>query len=106
MVCMTTIYCADRHGRHISGLCHRCAGLMSYAEKRLLKCPYGQSKPTCAKCPVHCYKKQPRESIRQVMRYAGPRMVWRHPWRALVHKADNWRRVVALRELRDSRNRK
>ena len=61
---------------------------MAYAERRLAKCPYGQDKPTCAKCPVHCYKAEPREQARQIMRYAGPRMTWRHPVRSLVHLFD------------------
>jgi len=29
-----------------------------------------------------------RERIRAVMRYAGPRMLWRHPLLALLHLAD------------------
>ena len=29
-----------------------------------------------AKCPVHCYQRDRREQAREVMRYAGPRMVW------------------------------
>ena len=46
---------------------------------RLAKCPYQEDKTTCAKCPVHCYKPSRREQIRAVMRYAGPRMLLRHP---------------------------
>lgn len=106
LVCMTAIYCEDHHGRHTGGLCDACAGLMSYAETRLAKCPYGQSKPTCAKCPIHCYKKQQREQVREVMCYAGPRMAWRHPCRALNHIFDKLRRVVHPMELRRARSRK
>lgn len=36
-------------------------------------------------CPVHCYKRDMRERMRQVMRYAGPRMLWVHPVAALRH---------------------
>ena len=104
MLCMTAIYCEDHHGSQAGGLCEGCTELMSYAETRLSKCPYGQSKPTCAKCPIHCYKKQPRERVRQVMRYAGPRMTWRHPWRALVHVFDKLRRAVHPMELRRARS--
>ena len=75
------------------------------SEDRLAKCPYGQEKPTCAKCPIHCYKKEKREHVRQVMRYAGPRMPLRHPWRALTHVFDKLRRVVHPKELRRARNR-
>jgi hypothetical protein len=106
LVCMTGIYCEDHHDKPGSELCDSCAELMKYAETRLAKCPYGQAKPTCAKCPIHCYKKQQREQVREVMRYAGPRMARRHPWRALVHIFDKLRRAVHPMELRRARSRK
>ena len=40
---------------------------------------FGDDKPTCANCKVHCYSEAMRERVRDVMRYAGPRMLWRHP---------------------------
>jgi hypothetical protein len=103
MVCMTRIFCADHHGEHPGGLCDSCHELMNYSEARLAKCPYGQAKPTCAKCPVHCYKKEQREQVREMMRYAGPRMTWRHPLQALIHVFDKLRRVVHPMELRRAR---
>jgi hypothetical protein len=106
LVRMTTIYCKDHHTQDDGGLCDSCAGLMSYSETRLAKCPYGQNKPTCAKCPIHCYKQTQREHVRQVMRYAGPRMFRHHPWHALVHIFDKLRRVVHPMELRRARSRK
>ena len=106
LVCMTGIYCRDHHGKHPGGLCSECAELMVYSEERLAKCPYGQEKPTCANCPIHCYKKQKREHVREVMRYAGPRMPLRHPWRALIHVFDKLRRVVHPRELRRMRGKR
>ena len=105
LVCMTAIYCEDHHGLSSGGLCSNCQELMNYSEERLAKCPYGQAKPTCARCPIHCYKKQMREEVRNVMRYAGPRMPLRHPWQALTHVFDKLRRVVHPRELRRARNR-
>ena len=92
---MVGIYCRG-HGHSCSpglDLCTDCAGFLGYAERRLEKCPYGPAKPTCAKCPIHCYKPQPREFAREVMRYAGPRMLLRHPWLSLAHFADKARRV-------------
>jgi hypothetical protein len=83
---MTCIYCADHHG--CSGLCEECRALIDYAAKRLAVCPFGADKPVCAKCQVHCYGPAMREKVREVMRYAGPRMMWRHPWLALVHVLD------------------
>ncbi len=88
---MTRIYCADHHGT--STPCADCQTLMTYAAKRLAVCTFGEEKPVCAKCQVHCYGKAMREKVRDVMRYAGPRMIWRHPWLALMHVAD--KRYVA-----------
>jgi hypothetical protein len=105
LVCMTRIYCDDHHEHDQDALCADCAALMAYAERRLARCPYGEKKPTCANCPIHCYKPAPREQVREVMRYAGPRMTLRHPWRSLVHVFDKLRRAVHPRELRRARNR-
>jgi hypothetical protein len=93
---MVRIYCRGQlHARPVAagGLCVDCAGFLEYAARRLEKCPYGAAKPTCAKCPIHCYKPQPRELARQIMRYAGPRMMLRHPWLSVTHCADKARRV-------------
>jgi len=106
LVCMTNIYCEDHHTKPADGLCDSCGELMDYSETRLAKCPYGQHKPTCAKCPIHCYKKEKREHVRNVMRYAGPRMPLRHPWQALTHLFDKLRRVVHPMELRRARARR
>jgi hypothetical protein len=59
--------------------------LLAYSHQRLDRCPYGDEKPSCKACPIHCYRPSEREAMRQVMREAGPRMLWRHPWLAIVH---------------------
>ena len=100
---MVDIYCADRHE---SGgqLCDDCATFLDYAEVRLEKCPYGEDKPTCANCPVHCYKPHYRAQAKQIMRYAGPRMLLRHPLLTIAHYVDGLRRARHPRELtRDER---
>jgi hypothetical protein len=81
---MIAIYCRDHHGRR-RGLCAECEGLRSYAEQRLVRCPFGDDKPTCANCKVHCYRAEMREAVKVVMRYAGPRMLLRHPILAIRH---------------------
>jgi hypothetical protein len=103
LVCMAVIYCADNHAPERGSLCEQCSNLMRYAQVRLQKCPYGAAKPTCAKCVIHCYKKLQREQVRAIMRYAGPRMPWRHPIRALTHILDKLRRAVHPMELRRQR---
>jgi hypothetical protein len=85
---MIAIYCRDHHDGGRSGLCPECAALHAYAEQRLDKCPFGETKPTCVKCPIHCYKPACREQVREVMRYAGPRMLVRHPVLAIRHLLD------------------
>lgn len=80
---MMQIYCRKHHGT--SELCPSCSELLLYAETKLDRCPYGQDKPTCNKCPIHCYKPEPKEQMKAVMRYAGPRMLLSHPILAIRH---------------------
>ncbi|MBQ5655109.1 MAG: nitrous oxide-stimulated promoter family protein, partial [Bacteroidaceae bacterium] len=56
-------------------LCPECSELLHYAHQRLERCRFGEEKPSCTRCPVHCYRKDMRERIRQIMRYSGPRML-------------------------------
>ncbi len=81
---MLKMYCRDRH-QSVKGLCASCAALQAYARERLAECPFQEDKSSCLKCPVHCYAPEMRARVREVMRYAGPRMIWHHPWLALMH---------------------
>ncbi|MDP4209115.1 MAG: nitrous oxide-stimulated promoter family protein [Bacteroidota bacterium] len=80
---MILLYCRNVHGDSV--LCDECNRLNDYAIKRLDNCRFGENKPVCAKCPVHCYAPQRREKIREVMRYAGPRMLLVYSWLAILH---------------------
>ena len=91
MQVMVEVYCRGRHAPN-AGLCPECRELLAYAARRLERCQFGAEKPTCAQCPVHCYQRQWRDRIRTVMRYAGPRMLWRYPWLSLRHWVDGVRR--------------
>lgn len=84
---MIDVYCRGRHGTS-GDLCDTCRELLDYAFLRLEKCPFGERKPTCAKCPIHCYQPQRREQVKDVMRYAGPRMLLRHPIFTIRHYLD------------------
>jgi hypothetical protein len=88
---MIGIYCRDNHGTK-GPFCPDCAELMSYAKVRLAKCPFQEDKTTCGKCPVHCYKPVMRDRVKDVMRYAGPRMAVRHPVLAFFHFLDGLRK--------------
>jgi hypothetical protein len=81
---MVAMYCRDHHGRP-DAHCPRCVELMDYAARRLERCVFGDAKPTCANCTVHCYSADRREEVRVVMRYAGPRMLLRHPVLGISH---------------------
>lgn len=81
---MLALYCRDKHG-HKEGLCEQCSQLEVYAHQRLERCQFMPEKPVCAKCPVHCYKPYYRQQVREVMRYAGPRMLTRAPGTAIRH---------------------
>lgn len=74
-------------------LCPECADLLHYALQRIEHCRYGVEKPTCVNCPTHCYKPEMRDNIRRVMRFAGPKMLWRHPVLTLLHLQDGRRRL-------------
>ena len=99
MTRMIEIYCGDKHESPAGELCTSCRDFLDYAERRLEKCPYGGDKPTCANCPVHCYKHERREEARRIMRYAGPRMLLRHPLLTVAHKFDGLRKAIHPREL-------
>ena len=88
---MIDLHCHDQHNS-TNGLCPECEALRDYARQRLQKCPYQEGKTTCAKCPTHCYRPAMREQIRAVMRYAGPRMPYRHPVMTLQHMVDGRRK--------------
>lgn len=83
---MMKIYCRAKHqGQSETGLCDECLALLDYAAVRLDRCPYGQNKPTCNKCPVHCYKPEQKKMVKEIMIFSGPRMLLPHPIRAIKH---------------------
>jgi Nitrous oxide-stimulated promoter len=83
---MVGIYCRAMH--HQPGLCEDCSDLVSYAMGRLDRCVLKADKPTCKACPVHCYRADKREQMRQVMIFSGPRMLLSHPILAIRHLLD------------------
>ncbi|MDD4859808.1 MAG: nitrous oxide-stimulated promoter family protein [Dehalococcoidales bacterium] len=88
---MVSLHC--RHTHASREMCPQCRSLLDYAFLRLDKCPFQHNKPTCAKCPVHCYQPERRAQMRAVMRYSGPRMIYRHPLLALFHLRDGLRKA-------------
>ena len=80
---MIRLYCRKKEGN--AELCPICQELLDYAFKRLDRCRYGAEKPTCKKCPIHCYRPDMKERIKEVMRWSGPRMILYHPTAAILH---------------------
>jgi len=86
------IYCRDLHteknrerflarGRlalyfrhHNLHLCEDCSRLLLHGAAKRMMCSL-DPKPRCKKCPMPCYRPGYRESIREVMRYAGRKMI-------------------------------
>ncbi len=81
---MIRIYCRAHHGA-AKDLCENCSGLLTYAQQRIEKCPFGIKKPVCNQCSVHCYKPDMRKQVQEIMRFSGPRMMRHHPILALRH---------------------
>jgi len=89
---MVRMYCREHH-QSPESMCEECSELMTYARKRLEKCPYQEDKPTCANCPIHCYTPERREQIKTIMRYSGPRMIFKHPIFAIRHIIDGYKKA-------------
>jgi hypothetical protein len=92
---MLQIFCTDHH-KGVDLLCDECKQLLDYAWRRLDSCPFQEAKPACNHCQVHCYAKEKRQRMKEVMRYAGPRMIYRHPYQSLLHLFDKLRKVPQL----------
>jgi len=93
LVRFTEVYCRAKHvgAKHplpadvaIPGIgsldrycyCPECSDFLSYAIDRRLRCPL-DPKPACKHCPVHCYKPDMRQKVRDVMRFSGPALIRR-----------------------------
>jgi len=81
---MVELYCRDHH-KTATVTCNRCVELTEYVRKRLVDCPFKEQKATCGNCTVHCYKKDMQQRVKEVMRYSGPKMIWKHPVKAIQH---------------------
>ena len=87
---MVALYCRAHHGTG-PYVCDACQAVQDYAFARLEHCSFGDGKPTCAQCPVHCYRPEMQERVKAVMAWAGPRMLLYHPILAIRHFLDRLR---------------
>lgn len=65
-------------------LCGECAELLDYGIKRRIHCPY-DPKPMCKKCPTHCYRKDYRAKMKEVMKFSGIHLIKRGRLDLLYH---------------------
>jgi hypothetical protein len=89
----TSVYCrAHQHGSrsplqatdpglqalslHKAPVCPACAEFLAYAFERRLRCPL-EEKPACKHCPMHCYKPDYRDKVRDIMRFSGKHLLRR-----------------------------
>ena len=98
---MIALYCHKNHHTK-DGLCEECAALEQYAHTRSDHCPFMENKTFCSNCKVHCYQKDYREKIRQVMRFSGPRMIFTHPVLAIKHLIETKREKKRLEKQHES----
>lgn len=91
---MIRSYCHGNHHTKGKELCEKCQEFHDYAMMRTDKCPFMATKTFCSACKVHCYSKEWRPYVKEVMRYAGPRLLFRHPVLTILH---GW---VTLRQKR------
>jgi hypothetical protein len=94
---MLSIYCQKHHGTR-DALCPQCAEFLDYAHRRLSHCRYGEHKPTCGNCPKHCYKPSRLAQAMTVMKFSGPRMIFKHPYLALCHLRDGLRKAPEIQK--------
>lgn len=87
------VYCHARHDRSAQSqtdlppefqgafrkgliLCPACAELLAHGIMKRRKCPL-DPKPTCKNCHIHCYSKDYRARIREIMAFSGRRVIMR-----------------------------
>ncbi|MEG2851034.1 MAG: nitrous oxide-stimulated promoter family protein [Raoultibacter sp.] len=90
---MVALYCVGHHDRAVRNqkahcgepVCASCARVDAYVVERTERCRKMEVKTSCAACENHCYRPEMQAEIRSIMRYAGPRMLLRHPIAAIRH---------------------
>ncbi|HIT27294.1 MAG TPA: nitrous oxide-stimulated promoter family protein [Candidatus Ornithoclostridium excrementipullorum] len=74
-------FCRRKH-KTKEGLCPQCLAVYEYVAERRRRCPFGDGKPACGRCPHPCYSPAMRAFMKKVMIANIPYML-RHPVRAI-----------------------
>lgn len=91
---MIHLYCHQKHHTSKNLLCDECNDLLQYAMQRLTLCRFGEDKTTCELCLKHCYRKDYKQRIKEVMHFSGPRMMIYHPIMAIKHLNKNLKTIL------------
>lgn len=83
---MIEIYCRKKHKKE--SLCEECSNLLEYTRQRSNNCPLIEVKTFCASCKIHCYKKDMKDKIKEVMKFSGKRLIFYYPKDVLLHIID------------------
>lgn len=100
---MVNVYCEGHHETAGGQLCDDCTKFLEYAYMRLDKCPFQEEKSTCGKCLVHCYQLEMREKAKKIMRYSGPRLIYKSPILALHHVFDGRKKPMTIKQLKEKK---
>jgi len=89
-----SMYCKAHHGHRLRkpfrfdyrklpakvladvNLCDECTRLLRHAVVKRVLCPL-DPKPRCRHCPDHCYRPLYRDQMSTVMKYSGPRSLFK-----------------------------
>lgn len=109
---MIGLYCRKKHKTPKGKLCAECEELYDYVKLRRSKCPFGDGKPSCSHCKIHCYKPVMQEKIRKVMKFSGPRLAvycpsaaFRHLFTGYKPKKNSAKSSTAAKAAADGKNR-
>ncbi len=64
--------------------------LLEYSYLRIENCPHQKKningeKPFCSCCTIQCYKADMKQSMVEVMKFSGPRLIFSHPIVSIDH---------------------
>ena len=92
LITFTRVYCRAKHhedrtaidippqlvARFKAGvqLCPACQEFLAYALQKRSKCTL-EPKPSCKHCHIHCYSKEYRAKVREIMAFSGRRLLLR-----------------------------
>lgn len=74
------IYCRGNHAERIkdaAGMCPECREAIERTLDRAASCPHGHT-GNCQDCRTRCQRGEAQRRIKEIMRYAAPRMTFCH----------------------------